>query len=149
MSVVYRRMIGSVDRLVPVGLRPLWDHPAGPKTIHFWAPLGKWSLVIAGLGDAARPAEKLSLNQSLALSATGLIWSRYSLVIIPKNYSLFAVNVFVASTGLSQLYRIWRYRSTQPTAALIQPVGVAVVDNPAHPVHGTRTVLSFLVASAC
>ena len=39
----------------------------------------------------------------------GTIWARYSLVIIPINYNLFAVNVFVAITGFSQLYRIWRY----------------------------------------
>ncbi|KAG0273012.1 Mitochondrial pyruvate carrier 2, partial [Linnemannia gamsii] len=44
------------------------------------------------------------------LAATGLIWSRYSLVIIPKNYSLFTVNIFVAATGLTQLYRIFDYR---------------------------------------
>ena len=33
-------------------------------------------LVIAGLGDLSRPAEKLSMSQSGALAATGLIWSR-------------------------------------------------------------------------
>lgn len=41
-------------------------------------------------------------------SPPGLIWSRYSLVIIPKNWNLFAVNFFVGSAGASQLYRIWR-----------------------------------------
>ncbi|KAG0309608.1 hypothetical protein BGZ98_000494 [Dissophora globulifera] len=83
---------------------------ASPKTIHFWAPAAKWALVIAGVGDMQRPAENLSLPQNIALSATGLIWSRYSLVIIPKNYSLFTVNLFVAGTGLTQLYRIFDYR---------------------------------------
>ncbi|KAG9065810.1 hypothetical protein KI688_002107 [Linnemannia hyalina] len=107
------------------------NHPAGPKTIHFWAPAAKWdvafyraklhaytlfmrtgwqcALVGAGVGDLSRPAENLSLSQNVALAATGLIWSRYSLVIIPKNYSLFTVNVFVAATGLTQLYRIFDY----------------------------------------
>ena len=33
-------------------------------------------LVIAGLGDVNRPAEKLSVGQAGALAATGLIWSR-------------------------------------------------------------------------
>jgi Mitochondrial pyruvate carriers len=33
--------------------------------------------------------------------------SRYSLVITPVNYSLAAVNFFVGTTGLAQLYRIW------------------------------------------
>lgn len=59
----------------------LWNHPAGklkfhfclnsaltpilgPKTIHFWAPMFKWGLVIAGLADINRPVEKVSLFQS-------------------------------------------------------------------------------------
>jgi hypothetical protein len=36
----------------------------------------KSSLVVAGLGDLMRPAHKLSLNQSISLAATGLIWTR-------------------------------------------------------------------------
>lgn len=66
-------------------------------------------LVIAGLADINRPAEKLSLMQSAALAATGMVWSRYSLVIKPVNYNLFGVNLFVAATGLYQLSRIYRY----------------------------------------
>jgi hypothetical protein len=46
---------------------------------------------------------------SIALAATGVIWSRYSTQIIPVNYSLLSVNAFVGATGLYQLYRIWRY----------------------------------------
>ena len=64
--------------------------------------------MIAGLADINRPAEKLSLTQSTALAATGCIWSRYSLVITPKNWNLFSVNVFVAATGFYQLSRIYR-----------------------------------------
>lgn len=67
----------------------------------------KWCLVAAGLKDLGRPAEKLSLPQNAALAATGMIWVRYSLVITPVNYSLAAVNFFVGSTGIAQLYRIW------------------------------------------
>jgi hypothetical protein len=55
----------------------------------------------------ARAAEKLSTAQSTVL--TGFIWSRYSLVIIPKNWSLFDVNFFVGSAGGSQLFWIWGY----------------------------------------
>jgi len=36
----------------------------------------KSSLVAVGLGDLMRPADKLSMNQSISLAATGLIWSR-------------------------------------------------------------------------
>ncbi|KAL1139136.1 hypothetical protein AAG570_009196 [Ranatra chinensis] len=106
MSIIYRKLISTADKVVPNKFKPLWEHPAGPKTIFFWAPLFKWGLVIAGLGDINRPVEKVSLSQSAALAATGIIWSRYSLVIIPKNWSLFSVNVFVALTGLYQVGRV-------------------------------------------
>ncbi|KAJ3369615.1 hypothetical protein AMAG_12591 [Allomyces macrogynus ATCC 38327] len=98
-----------------------WNHPAGPKTIHFWAPAAKWGLVIAGLSDMKRPAEKLSLTQSSALTATGVIWSRYSTQITPINYNLMSVNIFVAATGIYQLYRIWDYRQGLKTAESAQP----------------------------
>lgn len=74
------------------------------------------SLVVAGLNDLRRPANQLSIGQSLSLAATGLVWSRYSLVIIPKNYALFSVNVFVAGTQLVQLYRAWDYSRKHPKA---------------------------------
>lgn len=88
------------------------NHPAGPKTVFFWAPAMKWCLVAAGLKDLSRPADKLSVPQNIALAATGIIWVRYSFVIIPVNYSLAAVNLFVGSTGLGQLARVWHFRRT-------------------------------------
>ncbi|KAM9347325.1 mitochondrial pyruvate carrier 2b [Symphorus nematophorus] len=105
----YHRILDRIEHMLPAKLRPLYNHPAGPKTVFFWAPMFKWGLVVAGLADMTRPAEKLSTSQSGVLTATGLIWSRYSLVIIPKNWNLFCVNFFVGSAGASQLYRIWRY----------------------------------------
>lgn len=114
MSKLYNGIINAADPLVPKAFRPLWNHAAGPKTIFFWAPVFKWGLVIAGLSDLRRPADQLSVSQSASLAATGLIWSRYSLVIIPKNYGLFSVNLFVAITQLAQLYRAWDYSRTHP-----------------------------------
>ncbi|KNZ54068.1 hypothetical protein VP01_3054g2 [Puccinia sorghi] len=93
-----------------------WTSSRPGRTIFFWAPMFKWGLVAAGLKDMQRPAEKLSLSQNIALSATGVIWVRYSFVITPINYSLASVNAFVAATGLTQLYRIWDYRRNNPTA---------------------------------
>ncbi|KAJ4468259.1 mitochondrial pyruvate carrier [Lentinula aciculospora] len=90
-----------------------WNHPAGPKTVFFWGPVMKWCLVGAGLKDLNRPADKLSVSQNLALTATGCIWVRYSFVIIPVNYSLAAVNFFVGLSGLTQLGRIAHYQYTQ------------------------------------
>ncbi|OWR51613.1 light-induced protein brain protein 44 [Danaus plexippus plexippus] len=141
MSKLYKAVVNTADKFVPSQLRPLWEHAAGPKTIFFWAPAFKWGLVVAGLGDLNRPAETLSISQSLSLAitgglvmaglgdltrpveslsipqsaslaATGIIWSRYSLVIIPKNYSLFAVNVFVAITSVYQISRAIRHQQS-------------------------------------
>lgn len=109
MSKIYHGLVNTADRFVPTSLRPLWNHAAGPKTVFFWAPVFKWGLVIAGLSDLRRSPDQLSVSQSASLAATGLIWSRYSLVIIPKNYGLFSVNVFVALTQLAQLYRAWDF----------------------------------------
>jgi len=46
----------------------------------------KWAIVLAGISDLARPVEKLSVTQNGALTATGLIWTRWCLIIKPKNY---------------------------------------------------------------
>ena len=66
-------------------LQQLWASPVGPKTVHFWAPIMKWGLVLAGAADFARPVESLSLSQNGALMATGLIWTRWCFVIKPRN----------------------------------------------------------------
>ncbi|KAL6656735.1 hypothetical protein ACP70R_004515 [Stipagrostis hirtigluma subsp. patula] len=86
-------------------LQAFWNHPAGPKTIHFWAPTFKWGISIANIADFAKPPEKISYPQQVAVACTGIIWSRYSLVITPKNWNLFSVNVAMATTGLYQLSR--------------------------------------------
>ena len=90
----------------------------------------KWGLVIAGLADINRPIDKVSLFQSCgklaqligtfliylsfiillascsALASTGIIWARYSTQIIPVNYNLMAVNLFVGASGIYQLARL-------------------------------------------
>ncbi|RYP22186.1 hypothetical protein DL765_001834 [Monosporascus sp. GIB2] len=99
----------------------MWDSPVGLKTVHFWAPVMKWALVIAGISDFARPAEKLSLTQNAALTATGLIWTRWCFVIRPKNYLLAAVNFFLAGVGIVQCSRIAAYyRSEKALAAEVR-----------------------------
>ncbi|XP_012251195.1 mitochondrial pyruvate carrier 2-like [Athalia rosae] len=113
MSVVYKTSMTAIGKYVPNKLQPLWNHPAGPQTIFFWAPVFKWGLVIAGLSDLKRPASELSISQSGALGLTGLIWTRYSVAIIPKNYGLFSVNLFVACTALYQVSRAIKYQREQ------------------------------------
>ncbi|PWZ27250.1 Mitochondrial pyruvate carrier 4, partial [Zea mays] len=87
--------------------------------VHFWAPTFKWGISIANIADFAKPPEKISYPQQVAVACTGLIWSRYSLVITPRNWNLFSVNVAMAGTGLYQLSRKIRqdYLSDEKDAA--------------------------------
>ncbi|KAI8476639.1 MAG: light induced protein like protein [Monoraphidium minutum] len=98
-----------------------WNHPAGPKTIHFWAPTFKWGITFANIADLERPPEKLSYPQQIAVTATGVIWSRYSTQITPVNYNLLAVNFFMFITGSYQLSRKIRHdyfpEEAKPAAA--------------------------------
>lgn len=83
----------------------------GPRTVHFWAPVFKWSLVIAGLNDIQRPVEKILGTQQLALFCTGAIWTRWAgFVIRPKNFLLASVNFFLGGVAGYQLLRIVNYR---------------------------------------
>lgn len=90
--------------------RRFWNSETGPKTVHFWAPTLKWSLVLAGLSDIKRPVEKVSGAQNLSLLATALIWTRWSFVIKPKNYLLASVNFFLGCTAGYHISRIINYR---------------------------------------
>ncbi|KAL3714674.1 hypothetical protein ACJRO7_006559 [Eucalyptus globulus] len=82
-----------------------WNHPAGPNTIHFWAPLFKWGITIANLADLSKPPEEISYPQQSALTINGLIWARYSSVITPKNWTLLSSSLGMASICTYQLAR--------------------------------------------
>ncbi|KAK6017192.1 hypothetical protein OSTOST_17320, partial [Ostertagia ostertagi] len=88
--------------VLPAFAKPAWNHPAGPKTVFFWAPTIKWALVAAGLADLPSPCTQ-------AITLSGAIWTRYCLVITPINYYLSSVNFFVMCSGLIQLCRIAHY----------------------------------------
>lgn len=94
------------------------------------APVMKWALVIAGISDLARPAEKLSVTQNVALTATGLIWTRWCLIIKPRNVMLAAANFFLGVAGMVQCVRIYLARSggqtPEPLAEAVETVKEAV-----------------------
>ncbi|KAF5474907.1 hypothetical protein F2P56_006760 [Juglans regia] len=90
-------------------LQAFLNHPARPKTIHFWAPTFKWGISIANVADFSKTPEKLSYPQQIAVACTGIIWSCYSTVITLKNWNLFSVNIAMAGTGLYQLSRKIRH----------------------------------------
>ncbi|KAK3278731.1 Mitochondrial pyruvate carrier 4 [Cymbomonas tetramitiformis] len=86
-------------------MRSFWNHPAGPKTVFFWAPTMKWGIIAANINDFSKPVDNLSYPQQLAVTLTGVIWMRYSTQIIPINYNLMTVNAVMAVTGSYQLMR--------------------------------------------
>ncbi|OAP56751.1 hypothetical protein AYL99_08863 [Fonsecaea erecta] len=120
---VFRRWQGTAANPAVEGapqqslFQRLWTSEVGIKTVHFWAPIMKWGVVLAGASDFLRPAEKLSLTQNLALMATGSIWTRWCFVIKPKNMLLAAVNFCLFLVGTIQCSRIFMYRSSQEGSA--------------------------------
>ncbi|XP_021759022.1 mitochondrial pyruvate carrier 3-like [Chenopodium quinoa] len=85
--------------------KAFWNHPAGLKTIHFWAPTFKWGLSIANVADFTKPPETISYPQQIVVAASGLIWTRYGMVITPRNWNLCSVNFAMSMTGFCQLTR--------------------------------------------
>ncbi|KAF2017306.1 UPF0041-domain-containing protein [Aaosphaeria arxii CBS 175.79] len=98
------------------GFAKFWNSPVGPKTVHFWAPIMKWGLVLTGVSDFTRPADQLSLTQNLALTSTGAIWTRWCFIIRPKNMFLAAVNFFLFIVGSTQVARILMYQQSLKNA---------------------------------
>lgn len=60
-------------------------------------------------------------TRTTAVTATGIIWSRYSFVITPVNYNLFSVNAFMAVTGS---YQLWR-KFTAPATPAAPPAAAS------------------------
>lgn len=89
----------------PQGFKNIVTHAAGPLTIFFWAPTSKWLLSVNNIIDLNKPTDKMSLSQQLALTSTGLIWTRYSFVITPINYNLAIVNLVLGITSGYHLLR--------------------------------------------
>jgi len=102
-SPVHSAILNSAS--APRPLKSLAEWKAGPFYIHFWAPTFKWMLSVANLMDLNRPTEKISLAQTSALTATGVIWARYSMVINPVNYNLMIVNIALAASSGYHLSR--------------------------------------------
>ncbi|KAJ8687840.1 hypothetical protein QAD02_023635 [Eretmocerus hayati] len=107
---LYHKIMQGIASQLPKKFQPVFLHPAGPTTIFFWAPTFKWGLVMAGLGDINRPVDTISLGQTTSLMLTGFIWVRYSLVIIPVNYNLLSVNLFVGLTNAYNFSRALKYQ---------------------------------------
>ncbi|KAK8193551.1 uncharacterized protein BKA78DRAFT_352151 [Phyllosticta capitalensis] len=128
------------------GFSKFLHSPVGPKTVHFWAPVMKWGIVLAGVADFFRPAESLSLSQNMALTATGIIWTRWCLIIRPKNIlyvatiaraqALATVNFFLGCVGLIQSTRILIWQNSVKGA--VKEEGEAAKKVIEHPVEAAK-----------
>jgi len=94
------------------GFSKFWNSKVGPKTVHFWAPIMKLSIVLAGVADFYRPPEALSLTQNLALLSTGAIWTRWCFIIKPQNIFLATINFGLMCVGATQVARITMYNQS-------------------------------------
>ena len=85
----------------------LWavKHPVGPFTIFFWAPLSKWAISGSYMLNLDRPTNTISTAQTSALTITGAIWLRYSMMMHPVNYNLAVVNCALSISSGYQLAR--------------------------------------------
>jgi hypothetical protein len=79
--------------------------PAGPFTVHFWAPMSKWFISGASFMELYRPTDKISLPQYTALTLTGFFFSRYALLVTPINYTLSSVNIALFGSSAWHLGR--------------------------------------------
>jgi len=79
--------------------------PAGPFTVHFWAPMSKWFISGASFLDLHRPTDQISLAQYTALTLTGFFFSRYALLVQPINYTLCSVNIALFGSSAWHLGR--------------------------------------------
>lgn len=77
--------------------------------------------MFAGISDINRPIDKVSGTQNLSLLATGVLWTRWSFVIKPKNYLLASVNFFLALTSGYQIARLanGRYKEGDSAGEII------------------------------
>ena len=117
----------------------------------------KWGLVLAGAADFARPADKLSLTQNFALMCTGAIWTRWCLIIKPKNVlyvmyslhlwkgkrrkcrsyanrkvnSLATVNAFLFCVGATQVTRIFMYNQSIKRTSPVEEIKEAAKEQAA------------------
>lgn len=87
----------------------------------------KWALVIAGISDLGRPAEKLSATQNAALTATGLIWTRWCLIIKPKNYLYVPPSILVIYRRTGGELRECRRFSLSRTTRSLSPADMCML----------------------
>ena len=60
------------------GIMAFINSPVGPKTIHFWAPIANWGLVLAALRDINRPADMISEKMTATMICYSSMFMRFA-----------------------------------------------------------------------
>ena len=60
------------------GLVAFLNSQVGPKTIHFWAPIANWGLVLAALKDINKPPEMISERMTMTMVCYSCMFMRFA-----------------------------------------------------------------------
>lgn len=102
-------LLGADDEMGDLAGQPRGHAP--PTGEHLYVAAVRYAFIDNCCSSTRRLSWWLIRVVYVAVALTGVIWSRYSLIITPKNWNLFAVNVFMGVTGITQLYRKATYVS--------------------------------------
>lgn len=89
-------------------------------TSHFWGPVSNFGIPVAAVLDLKKDPDLISGPMTGSLIVYSLVFMRYSLAILPKNYLLFGCHFVNEAAQLTQGYR-WLdnyYSKSKDTKAL-------------------------------
>jgi len=95
------------------------------------APAWKWGLAIVPLYNAVTgvpSVDKLDINTSVALAATGMIWAYYGTLVKPKATALVAVSVALFLANGWNVYRRVAYELDQKKLRELGPASAGHVN---------------------
>ncbi|KAJ1939184.1 pyruvate transporter mpc1 [Kickxella alabastrina] len=73
---------------------------------HFWGPVANWGIPLSAIADFNSSPEKISGKMTTALTFYSLLFMRFSWMVSPRNYLLFACH---ATNEVAQLVQLSRY----------------------------------------
>ncbi|KAJ2487666.1 pyruvate transporter mpc1 [Coemansia sp. RSA 2050] len=76
---------------------------------HFWGPVANWGIPLSAIADFSSSPEKISGKMTTALTFYSLLFMRFSWMVRPRNYLLFACHATNEAAQLVQLYRFVDY----------------------------------------
>ncbi|GMI40004.1 hypothetical protein TrCOL_g13882 [Triparma columacea] len=80
--------------------------PTGPMTTHFWGPVANWGFVGAALMDMNKPRDMISPKMTGVMCVYSMLFMRFSWMVQPRNYLLFACHF---SNEAAQIYQLGRW----------------------------------------